>query len=187
MRTAERLFAEKGFLKVTMREISQKAEFALGTVYRFFKGKRELYEQLVDQKAREFIACISEGMASGQSSCDKVKNFIETKLTFFFRNMEFTRLYLSEKHAHPSVEEQVLEENLRTRWEEVFKSLVDIFEQGVKEGVFIPANPRMLALALDGISNSLASLWLDSISGESPEAEIEIATRLFFNGFLRRD
>ena len=33
------LFSEKGFHNVSMNEIAQKAEFAIGTLYKFFENK----------------------------------------------------------------------------------------------------------------------------------------------------
>ena len=35
---ALKLFSEKGFHNVSMHEIAQKAEFAIGTLYKFFKN-----------------------------------------------------------------------------------------------------------------------------------------------------
>ncbi len=36
---AERLFSKNGFFKTSMAEIAEAAQFAMGTVYRFFKSK----------------------------------------------------------------------------------------------------------------------------------------------------
>ena len=40
---AERLFSKKGFFKTSMLEIASASQFAMGTVYRFFKNKEEIY------------------------------------------------------------------------------------------------------------------------------------------------
>jgi len=186
LRTAERLFAERGFLKVTMREIAQKAEFALGTLYRRFGGKRELYEQVIDKKVREFVEFLSEEMASVPTACEKVENFVEAKLTFFSRNVDFVRLYFAESGASRLYGEQAQTQKLRARYDLLFERLVAIFERGIREGVFAPADPRMLATALDGLTSALAFSWVDSVSETSPSAEIKTANRLFLEGALLR-
>ena len=41
------LFSEKGFHNVSMHEIARKAEYSVGTLYRFFKDKEDLYKALI--------------------------------------------------------------------------------------------------------------------------------------------
>ena len=44
---AERIFAAKGFPGATIAEIAREAEFAVGSIYNFFPGKRELAEAVM--------------------------------------------------------------------------------------------------------------------------------------------
>ncbi|MEN6472395.1 MAG: helix-turn-helix domain-containing protein, partial [Syntrophaceae bacterium] len=41
------LFSDKGYHNVTMHEIAEKAEFAIGTLYKFFRNKEDLYRTLI--------------------------------------------------------------------------------------------------------------------------------------------
>jgi len=185
LHTAEGLFAEKGFLRVSMREIAERAEFALGTLYRFFGGKQQLYAQMIDQKMEEFVELLSRGMASGTTPCEKVRKFIETKLTFFSQNLDFLRVYFAENRAAPLYGEQALTQKLGARYDVLLETLTAIFDQGVAAGTFARANPRMLAMALDGITSALAFSWVGGISEASPSKEIETASRVFLKGVLR--
>lgn len=49
---AERMFSQNGFFKASMAEIADSAQFAMGTVYRFFKSKEEIYISLVEARSR---------------------------------------------------------------------------------------------------------------------------------------
>ncbi len=51
---ALKLFSEKGFHNVSMHEIAEKSEFAVGTLYKFFSNKEELYKALILEKAEKF-------------------------------------------------------------------------------------------------------------------------------------
>jgi len=184
LRTAERLFAERGFLRVTMREIAQRAKFALGTLYRFFGGKRKLYEEIIDKKAQEFVEFLSAEMASGRTVRKKLEKFVEAKLTFFSRNLDFIRVYFAESYASRLYGEQALAQKLRKRYAVPFEKLVGVFDQGMREGIFTHADPRMMANALDGLTSALALSWVEHMPEASPSAEIETANRVFLEGVL---
>lgn len=62
LETALRLFSEKGYHNVTMHEIAEKAEFAIGTVYKYFKNKEDLYRALLLENADEFHEMIRNAL-----------------------------------------------------------------------------------------------------------------------------
>jgi AcrR family transcriptional regulator len=53
---AERVFATRGWAAATMADIAREAEFAVGTLYRFFDSKEELFEELVVEQVSAFEA-----------------------------------------------------------------------------------------------------------------------------------
>ena len=57
---AERMFSQNGFFKTSMAEIAESAQFAMGTVYRFFKSKEEIYISLVEAKVEELLNLLKE-------------------------------------------------------------------------------------------------------------------------------
>jgi len=54
------LFSVKGYHNVSMHEIAGKAEFAIGTLYKFFKNKEDLYKALMMEKAGEYHQILSD-------------------------------------------------------------------------------------------------------------------------------
>ena len=48
------LFSRKGFEKTTMAQIAEQAEFAVGTLYKFFEDKETLYRALILDTMRDF-------------------------------------------------------------------------------------------------------------------------------------
>ncbi|MCI5131850.1 MAG: TetR/AcrR family transcriptional regulator, partial [Candidatus Electrothrix sp. EH2] len=51
LEAAEQLFAEKGYHNASMQEIAEQAEFAVGTLYKFFKNKEDMYRALMVEQA----------------------------------------------------------------------------------------------------------------------------------------
>lgn len=41
------LFSEKGLYAVTMVDVAKEAEFSVGTIYKFFKNKEDIYKGLI--------------------------------------------------------------------------------------------------------------------------------------------
>jgi len=182
---AERLFAEKGFVRVTMSELAQKAEFALGTIYSFFKGKRQLYDRLIDRKVGEYVATVRGAMRTQAEPLRRVEKFIEAKLMFAYQNRPFLRLHLAGSHGAPAAQRGEPGGGEReTDDRAVFRDLVGALRKGISAGVFIEVDPTALAVALDGLTTAVALPWLHHASDESPTAEIEMVKQLLFRGML---
>ena len=47
-------FRRKGYHNVSMHEIAKEAEFAIGTLYKFFRNKEDLYQALMLQLSDRF-------------------------------------------------------------------------------------------------------------------------------------
>lgn len=60
IRTARKLFSEKGFAQSTTIEIARGAGVTEGAFFHHFKGKRDLFAEVVRQLQREFDSAVSE-------------------------------------------------------------------------------------------------------------------------------
>lgn len=185
LEVAERMFANKGFFRVTMRELAEKAEFALGTIYSFFKGKRDLYDQLLERKVTQFVSLITERVSQEREPRRMVEKFIEGKLAFLHENLAFARLYFAETRAPHLLGEPPLGLRLQRKYSLVVRDLTNIFKQGISQGTFVKAEPGALAIAVDGITNAFALRWLRGSSPPSPKADVEAAKQVFLKGVLK--
>jgi len=93
---ATRVFAEKGYHKATMSDIARQAEYAVGTIYLYFKDKQALYLALTDEKIEELIRKIKERIADAGGALEKIKALIEGEFAYFEENEDFFRIYFSE-------------------------------------------------------------------------------------------
>ena len=62
LQAALKLFSEKGFHAVTMQEIAKEAEFAVGSLYKFFPNKEELYKAIILDLSKKFHSVLIEAM-----------------------------------------------------------------------------------------------------------------------------
>lgn len=68
--TAERMFAQKGYAPVTMREIAAEAGVSLSGLPYHFGSKQELLRSVLDRRVDEFQAERAEGMRAALASSD---------------------------------------------------------------------------------------------------------------------
>lgn len=102
---AHRVFAEKGFHAATIEEVAKAANVAKGTVYLYYRSKDDLYWGALRRGIVEMIELTKASMARVQSTADKIRALIETKVRYFDENREFFRIYYSEFGnilTHPS-------------------------------------------------------------------------------------
>jgi TetR/AcrR family transcriptional regulator len=179
------LFSQNGYHNVSMHEIAAKAEFAIGTVYRFFQNKEELYIALVLEKCDEFETAITRAIEEPDDEVEKLRNYIRTRGERFRGNLPFVRLFLAERRGASFNIKAGLNEEIKKRQYAFIERLASIFESGIKNNRFKKiADPFHLAFALDSVIDAFLLLWLDAPERypypENPDAILD----LFFRGLV---
>ena len=156
------LFSEKGYHNVSMREIATKAEFAIGTLYKFFRNKEELYKALILEQADRFHEAVTEAIGGNADEIDKLRTFIRVKGEIFRSNVTTIRLYFAETRGARFNVMTGLDLEIRERYRNFLLSLASVFEDGMQQKYFRRiAAPFHLAVALDSMTNAFLSLWLE--------------------------
>lgn len=179
------LFSANGYHNVSMHEIAQKAEFAVGTVYKFFENKENLYKALLMDTAREYHASLKDVLASGTSDfAGTVEKYVSAKACFFANRAEVLRLYFAETRGASFNIKAGLDQDLRTLHDEVVEELASVFKAGVRKKMFRRQDPYYMAVALEGITNSFLFCWLENPEQHSYEANVPLITEMFLKGVL---
>jgi AcrR family transcriptional regulator len=86
LRTAERLFAERGVANVHMADIAEAAGVGKGTLYRRFTNKSELCLNLLDSQMQEFqntmLAVMRAQTAGGMRYLEQLDRFLDSLVHF---------------------------------------------------------------------------------------------------------
>lgn len=181
------LFSEKGYHNVSMQEIAGKAEFAIGTLYKFFQNKEELYKALVLEQCEKFEVAFSRAIGEPKDEIEKLRDYVRVKGETFRENLPFIRLFLAESRGVSFNVKAGLDEELQKRYYGFLERLASIFESGIRKRCFRNiAVPFYLAVALDSVSNAFLLLWLDAPEHhpypEDPDAILDI----LFKGLLEK-
>ena len=71
--TALRVFAEKGYHEATMKDVANRLGVSEGTIYLYFRSKRELFKAISDLGEHD----VAEIISSAIKSVDPVKSFLD--------------------------------------------------------------------------------------------------------------
>jgi len=179
------LFSERGYHNVSMHTIAEKSEFAIGTLYKFFSNKEELYQALIMEKFFKFHEALSRAIEQSDDEVEKLRNYVQAKGEVFRANVSMIRLYFAETHGARYNVMAGFNTEIRQRRSRFMQTLAAIFESGMKKRRFKRiADPHHLAIALDSISNAFLFLWLDEPERHPYPEDPDTVLNILFKGLL---
>lgn len=182
---AVELFSEKGYHNVSINEIAARSEFAIGTLYKFFKSKEDLYRSLFREKADAFEAELDQALGQGENEVAQLRNFIKTKSRLFKRDQASIRLYFAETSGSGFTIKADMDAEQRQRHERFMQKIVAVFKSGIAKGLFKDkADPYHLAVALEGITNSFLYLLVEETEEHPYPEDDTVILDIFLDGLM---
>jgi TetR/AcrR family transcriptional regulator len=179
------LFSEKGYHNVSMAEIAEKAEFAIGTLYKFFRNKEDLYKALMLELADKFHEALTGAIEEPGDATEKLRSYVRAKGEIFRDNVAMIRLYFAETRGAIFNVMAGLDSEIRERHYAFMKNLASVFEKGMKNKQFKKiAEPYHLAIALDSLTNAFLSLWLEAPERHSYPEDPDMIVNILFKGLV---
>jgi TetR/AcrR family transcriptional regulator len=186
LKAAESLFAEKGFHGATMADLAAQAEFSVGTLYKFFAGKEEVYYILILERLDLFHLQLDSEVSRHPAGLKQIRVLIEACLRFFMENREFFKIFIQERSTLESSVGAALAEESRKKYLTTIGIVERVMEKAIQKGDLRQSNSQDLAYALVGILNSFAQ---HSILFPQPGdllSKIPFIQDLFLKGTLRK-
>ena len=161
LNAAIRVFAEKGYHKTTMSDIARQAEYAVGTIYLYFKDKQALYLALTDEKVDELIKRVKERIGKADGALEKIRALIEEEFVYFEENDDFFRIYFSQG----SLDRWAIKDKPSRETVEKMMQFLDyisgIIEKAQDENIIKKGlDPKRTAHLLGGMIKSVIIPWL---------------------------
>ena len=159
--------AAGGFASAGMQGVAADASVAVGTVYRYFPSKGELFAELFRRASqRELDVVVEVSRPDGRAAAERIGAAVEA----FSRRALAGRVLayaLIAEPVDPAVEAERL--RLRTGYRDAFAA---VLEDGVRAGELRPHDCRTVAAALVGALGESLVGPLSATNGGSPEALI---------------
>lgn len=177
LRASAGVFAEKGYHRASVRDISAATDVSLSGLYYYFRSKEELLFLIQDHCFGTLLDRVQARLRGVESPTDRLRLFVSNHLQFFLNNMEEMKVLSHESEvltgefkAQIAVKKRDYSETLS----EILKELVSLPEPELRAATF----------GLFGMMNWIYT-WHKPGRDLSEEALIEQTLQLFLNGFLR--
>lgn len=162
------MFAEGGFHNTTMAQISKASQYPLGTIYKFFPGKKEMYHDLVIERVHELGHILNRlALQQDLAVTDRLLAALKAQARFYKDNQDVVKIYISERSNIDSVGMPQLNERVNRLHERMVNLFEQMFEQGIRTGIFKPYPARDMADLFADIVHSAA--WSGMFKEETAE------------------
>jgi TetR/AcrR family transcriptional regulator len=183
--TALDLFSQKGYHNVSMQEIAEKAEFAIGTLYKFFPSKEDLYRTMIVERCHDFGEEARWAMGQSNDAVEQLRQYVRFRSERFRNNLPFVRLFLAETRGVSFNLRGGLNDEVKSWYADLLQTLAGIFVNGIEKKRFKRiADPYFLAVALDSAIEAALLLWLDAPERHPFPEEPEAILDIFFQGLV---
>jgi len=166
MDAAKMVFASKGFGGATMENIAEKAEFSPATLYLYFKNKDALFASLNLRMLRDLISKMDDVRDQKNLSPEKRIMALEKALYDVYLSdplnvVNVLRFQSKGRLRNLSPE---LSSEIRDCTKQYINAIADLFEEGVREGVFLDCHPVAFAEIIWSVFTGLV-LYEDTKKG----------------------
>jgi len=176
------LFSEKGYHDTSMHEIAERSEFAIGTLYKFFKNKEDLYKALVREKAEEVFAAINEPLSAKKNALGIIEDYLRVRARIAAEIAPLLRMHMVIAQGVSLHVSRELEKELRELHAEHIARLAAVMEEGVRRKLLRRVEPFSLAVALDGLARGFLSRSTCDPERYPHESNVSVVLDLFFRG-----
>jgi len=147
--SAAHLFEQQGYATATMESIARQVGLAKPTLYHYFASKDDILFAIHEEFIDLLIERISQRTALALSPSEHLQGIVEDVLGLMHSHRGHVRVFFEHYRELPTAQQEVIREK-RDAYETV---VTNIIETGVADGSLRPVNPRLLSLAMFGMTN----------------------------------
>src|SRR6185295_3956264 len=150
LEAARTVFAQKGFNDATVDDIANAAGVAKGTVYLYYKAKRDVYFAALKFGIEQMHAALNEELKRAPTPEDKLRALIGVKLAYFDENRDFFKIYYSELGnicIHPGA----IDSEFKALYLEQARVIESILKEGARKKVVRGVRAEQAAFAISDV------------------------------------
>ncbi|MFA5293231.1 MAG: TetR/AcrR family transcriptional regulator [Phycisphaerae bacterium] len=183
LKASLKLFSEKGFHNVSMQDIAAQAEFGVGTLYNFFQSKEQLFAELSNDCAEKIYQILWPFLDAEGREDVKVRTFIKLHGKLVEENIEFIKLYVSER-GHLTVSRNSGYEQADKVKILIREKLEDIINAGIQNKIFRDVDALIASLSIVAAIQSLVFEYSEDFTKAKMEQGLAKIEHLFVDSLL---
>lgn len=147
IKKAIEVFSQKGYHRTKVLDITDSLNISTGTFYIYYRNKRELFIEVVDDVFRNIIG---EAAAAIKGERDFIKR-LEIRGQVFYNNYTKYNEILNQLRAEITSDDLWPEEKLKKIYHGLTKPVIQEIQKASEEGVIKEIDPDLLAYTLTGV------------------------------------
>ena len=162
---AAKLFKEKGYSAVTVRDIAQAMDIKAASLYNHIKSKQEILVLIIIEIAEEFTSTMAQILQSDETAIAKIEKIIQLHIVITLRNSDALAC-LNNDWMHLADNQLSYFIKMREEYEENFRAII---KKGIAEGAIKNLNVEVIIFST---LSTLRTLYLWYGKKKSPNAAI---------------
>ena len=152
---AQKLFRERGYAGVGLRELAKEAGIQAPSLYNHYKSKDDLLREICFDIAQQFFSAFDAAEKTEIKSVKKLKAVIKAHIGVIAANLDSAEVFFNE---WVFLEEPNLSKfkKLQHEYEMKFRGIID---KGIRKGDFKKMNSRLVAFAIFSALNATYELY----------------------------
>ncbi|HEY1948383.1 MAG TPA: TetR/AcrR family transcriptional regulator [Bryobacteraceae bacterium] len=177
---ARKIFAKKGFADATMDEIAATSGLAKGTLYLYFKSKRDVYLRTLQHGSTELLKRVTANTQEVTGVRAKLRTTIATRVEYAEENRDFIKIYLTEfiNVTHPAS----INKDFRDVQLKLAQRLEQALRDAVEHGEIRPLDVETIAFTIQDMIRSLTTRRVLGSSKNNREEDIDILCNFICKG-----
>jgi len=156
LRSAESVFAEKGYLQATISEIARMASVSEGTIYEYFDNKDDLLFSIPEQRFKEHISALDE-IFELKTPLRKLRRFIRYHFYLYMTEPNFVKVFL----LHIQFSQRFYGSQVYKTFKHYTKIIEDVLEEGKRDrSIRANVSTRVFKNLFLGTFSHMALRWL---------------------------
>jgi len=173
LEAAEEVFALLGYHDASIVKITEAAGVSQGTFYVYFEGKREIFDELVEDLNRRVRHAMSEAASQGETRAEVERLGFRAFFGFVAEHPALYRVVRQAEFVSPGA--------MHRHYERIAEGYVEGLKRAIGDGEIVDQDPEVSAWALMGIGELLGMRWIlwggdgdpQASPGEMPEETFE--------------
>ena len=150
LEAAQRLFAQYGFEKTSMKDIAEDVGISKPSLYYYFPDKERLFEAVIDKEQHELIKLVEQSIEQSDNAGNILKQYISIRNQLFNQFLNLWKLRLNDETISNPMVQGILCQ-LKTREQSLISQILNI---GIENNQF----------EIDNIEET-AVLFMDILKG----------------------
>jgi AcrR family transcriptional regulator len=180
IRTATRLFSEKGIRGVALQNIADELGMTKGALYHYFSSRDDLLRHVFGDWTTHEAEGLRERIADSGTAIEQLRDYVRYHVTSLVDNLDLFGLSFSSEAELP----QEIRAEFRQLKRQSDIVLRDILRKGVTDGEFEARDEKVIAFAIDGMCNWMWK-WYDPDGPKSADDIADDFIELLTRGLLR--